>query len=254
MRPQIVLFGDSITEQSFGPGGWGAALTNTYSRKADVLVRGFGGYNTRWALFLLQHLFPLDATKPPAAVTIFFGANDAAVLGRASERQHVPIEEYKENLRKMVHHLKECSPTMLIVLITPPPVDEEGRIEFTRSLNGENASQLPERTNESAGLYAKQCIELASEMGLRLVNLWSRMQETEGWGKKFLSDGLHLTPEGNAVVHQEVVRVFEEAWFHAEEMPFDFPHHSKIDGKSPEKAFREHACNIDFSSKRVSPY
>lgn len=47
-----------------------------------------------------------DSTKPPVAATIFFGANDAALLGRTSERQHVPIEEYKENLRKIVHHLK----------------------------------------------------------------------------------------------------------------------------------------------------
>jgi len=42
----------------------------------------------------------------PAAATIFFGANDAALLGRTSERQHVPVEEYKENLKKIVHHLK----------------------------------------------------------------------------------------------------------------------------------------------------
>lgn len=33
MRPQIVLFGDSITEQSFRSGGWAAALADTYSRK-----------------------------------------------------------------------------------------------------------------------------------------------------------------------------------------------------------------------------
>lgn len=39
-------------------------------------------------------------------MTIFFGANDAALLGRTSERQHVPVEEYKENLKKMVQHLK----------------------------------------------------------------------------------------------------------------------------------------------------
>ncbi|KAF9671578.1 hypothetical protein SADUNF_Sadunf12G0062000 [Salix dunnii] len=107
MRPQIVLFGDSITEQSLRSDGWGSSLANTYSRKADVLVRGYGGYNTRWALFLLTHIFPLDSTKPPAAATIFFGANDAALLGRNSERQHVPVEEYKENLKKMVLHLKE---------------------------------------------------------------------------------------------------------------------------------------------------
>ncbi|XP_021895091.1 GDSL esterase/lipase At5g62930-like [Carica papaya] len=239
MRPNIVLFGDSITEQSFGSGGWGAALADTYARKADVILRGYGGYNTRWALFLLHHLFPLDSTKPPVATTIFFGANDAALLGRTNERQHVPVEEYKDNLRKIVKHLKECSPTMLIVLITPPPVDEEGRKIYAQSLHGENATKEPERTNEMAGVYAQQCFELAKELGLRCVDLWSKMQESEGWQKKYLRDGLHLTEEGNAVVYQEVMEAFREAWFDAEELPFDFPHHSKIDGKNPAKAFQE---------------
>lgn len=46
--------------------------------------------------------------------------------------------------------------------------------------------ELPERTNEVTGLYAKQCVELAKEMGLCSIDLWSKMQETEGWQKKFL--------------------------------------------------------------------
>lgn len=238
MRPQIVLFGDSITEQSFRLGGWGAALADTYSRKADILNRGYGGYNTRWALFLLHHLFPLDAPTPPVAVTIFFGANDAALLGRTRERHHVPLEEYKENLRKIIHHFKKCSPSVQALLITPPPVDEAGRIEYARSLYGDKAMQLPERTNEVAGEYAKQCVELARELGLPSVNLWSKMQETEGWQRKFLSDGLHLTPEGNAIVYQEVIKVFNETSLSATEMPSDAPHHSKIDGQNPEKAFQ----------------
>ncbi|KAK1363104.1 GDSL esterase/lipase [Heracleum sosnowskyi] len=238
MRPQIILFGDSITQQSFSLGGWGAALADTFSRKADVLVRGYGGYNTRWALFLLHHIFPLDATTPPFAATIFFGANDAALSGRTSERQHVPLEEYKENLRKIVHHIKECSNKVLVVLITPPPIDEDGRFKYARSLYGDEAMKLPERTNEVTGLYAKQCIELAEELGLPSINLWSKMQETDGWQKKFLNDGLHLTPEGNAVVHQEVARIFTESGLSAPEMPLDFPHHSKIDPVTPEKAFQ----------------
>lgn len=52
-------------------------------------------------------------------------------------------------------------------------------------------------------------------------------------------DGLHLSPEGNAVVHQELVKVLSELWFSAGEMPCDFPHHSIIDGKNPEKAFQQ---------------
>ena len=46
--------------------------------------------------------------------------------------------------------------------------------------------KLPERTNETTGFYAKQCIELAEELGLPSINLWSKMQETDGWQKKFL--------------------------------------------------------------------
>ncbi|XP_010251204.1 PREDICTED: GDSL esterase/lipase At5g62930 isoform X3 [Nelumbo nucifera] len=178
-------------------------------------------------------------TKPPVATIIFFGANDAALLGRNNERQHVPVEEYEENIRRIVNHLKEYSPTMLVVLITPPPVNEEGRKEYARSVYGEKAVDLPERTNEMAGVYAKLCVELAKELGLSSINLWSKMQETEGWEKKFLSDGLHLTEEGNAILHQEVVRVFNEAWLCASEMPYDFPHHSEIDWRNPENAFQQ---------------
>ena len=55
-----------------------------------------------------------------------------------------------------------------------------------RSVYEEKAMELPERTNEVTELYAKQCIALAKEMGLRSIDLWSKMQETEGWQKKFL--------------------------------------------------------------------
>ncbi|KAF7092941.1 hypothetical protein CFC21_095384 [Triticum aestivum] len=237
LRPRLVLFGDSITEQSFRPGGWGAALADTYSRKADVVVRGYGGYNSRWALFLIQRIFPLVGL-PPVATTIFFGANDAALPGRTSQRQHVPVEEYKQNLKTIVNHLKDCSKSMVILLITPPPIDEDGRERYARSQYGEDARRLPERTNEMAGVYAGQCMELAKEMDVQCVDLWSKMQATEGWQKLYLSDGLHLTPEGNALVHKEVVQTLRGAGLKAEDMPHDFPHHSKIDGAHPERAFQ----------------
>ncbi|KAF6157405.1 hypothetical protein GIB67_004343 [Kingdonia uniflora] len=128
---------------------------------------------------------------------------------------------------------------MIVVFITPPPVDEEGRKEYARSLYGEKTMEHPERTNETTGAYAKQCVELARELGFPSINLWSKMQETEGWQKKFLSDGLHLTEDGNAFVHNELVKVLNEAGVLAFKMPSDFPHHSEIDGKNPEKAFEQ---------------
>ncbi|XP_048539052.1 GDSL esterase/lipase At5g62930-like [Triticum urartu] len=82
-------------------------------------------------MFLMQRVFPLDGL-PPVATAVFFGANDAALLGRSCERNHVPVVEFKENLRAMVNHLKDCSKSMVILLITPPPVDEDGRERYAR--------------------------------------------------------------------------------------------------------------------------
>jgi hypothetical protein len=45
-RPQIILFGDSITEHASGRFGWAAELTAAYTRRADVINRGFSGYNS----------------------------------------------------------------------------------------------------------------------------------------------------------------------------------------------------------------
>ncbi|KAF7046239.1 hypothetical protein CFC21_055285, partial [Triticum aestivum] len=52
------------------------------------------------------------------------------------------------------------------------------------------------------------------------------------------SDGLHLTPEGNALVHKEVVGTLRGARLRAEVMPLDFPHHSKIDAIHQERSFQ----------------
>ena len=47
--------------------------------QADVVLRGYSGYNIAWASHLLDPLFPLGREAPPAMVTLFFGANDAAI-------------------------------------------------------------------------------------------------------------------------------------------------------------------------------
>jgi hypothetical protein len=41
-RRAIVVFGDSLTQRSFEPAGWGAALAHLYGRRCDVYNRGYG--------------------------------------------------------------------------------------------------------------------------------------------------------------------------------------------------------------------
>lgn len=57
-RPVIMLFGSSIVQYSFSNGGWGAILADIYARKADVILRGYQGWNSRRALHVLHKLFP----------------------------------------------------------------------------------------------------------------------------------------------------------------------------------------------------
>jgi len=82
VRPQWVLFGDSITQKAFSTGGWASVLADTWQRRVDVINRGYSGYNSRFATHLLNHIFP--PSTPVQLVTVFFGANDAALPDRTS--------------------------------------------------------------------------------------------------------------------------------------------------------------------------
>ncbi|GJP35976.1 hypothetical protein CLOM_g20517 [Closterium sp. NIES-68] len=245
-RPAFVLFGDSLTQKSFSPGGWGAALQNQYARKVDVVLRGYSGYNTRWALFLLPKLFPKGDTSlaPPALVTVFFGANDAALPGRTSGKQHVPIPEFKENLRVIVTHLQLLGPDVRVVLITPPPVDEAGRLEFAKATYGDKCMKEPERTNEVTGKYAGAVREVAEACGgVPVIDLWTVLQQQPHW-QSLLSDGLHLAPGGNKVLFEQLSALLQSSadWtppLVQETMPWDFPEHIDIDGENPGKAFKD---------------
>ena len=98
-RPTFVLFGDSITQASFSAqAGWGAMLADTWTRCADVINRGYSGYNTRWAREVASRVFARGgSTSRPALAVVWFGANDAA-KPEHNLRQHVPVAEFKVRL------------------------------------------------------------------------------------------------------------------------------------------------------------
>ena len=74
--------------------------------QVDVVLRGYSGYNTRWALKVLDKVFPRVEGGEPLAVTVFFGANDACLPDRYAAFQHVPLHEYMHNLHSIVSFLK----------------------------------------------------------------------------------------------------------------------------------------------------
>lgn len=110
-RPVILLLGDSLTEQGFGMQGrvgWAGLLAAAYSRRADVVQRGYFGYNTN---HIVQHVLPSvlqnDIMRNHQGdllfATVFVGANDAVLAGNA---QHVPLETYQQNLATIVTRIR----------------------------------------------------------------------------------------------------------------------------------------------------
>ncbi|GAB4816964.1 hypothetical protein N2152v2_004010 [Parachlorella kessleri] len=237
-RPQFLLFGDSITQRSFQYGGWGAHLANAYQRKVDVLNRGYSGYNSRWALQLLDRVLPEEKAGEILLATVFFGANDAALAERTSARQHVPLLEYRQNLRLIVLRLQRLR-VQAIVLITPPPISEPDRVIHVEKQYGVKLDQ-PERTNAVTGQYAKACIELGQELGLPVLDLWSALQAEEGWQRGLLEDGLHLTQAGNQRVAQLLLKLIEQEFpkLRYSALPDDAPLNADIDDKDPASSFQ----------------
>lgn len=204
-RSKIVLLGDSITQLSFQEGGWGAALANRYQRRCDVLNRGYSGYNSRWILELLKHE-SIERGKEVALWIVFLGANDAS-LAEHNLRQHVPLDEYRANLRRIAAYRGDGP----VVFVAPPPVCHAQRLEYQRQRYGARATGVLERTNENAGRYASACRDVAKELRVPCLDLWSIMQDHDDW-PKFLHDGLHLSAAGNRFLAEHLVELIQTAF------------------------------------------
>lgn len=59
---------------------FGPALQHAYLRRADIINRGFGGYNTKWLLPVLQKQI-LPSVFNVILWVILIGANDAMLPG-----------------------------------------------------------------------------------------------------------------------------------------------------------------------------
>jgi lysophospholipase L1-like esterase len=53
--------------------------------------------------------FQTPLVDAPLLVTIFFGANDAVMPDHIHNEKHVPLKEYKENLLKIISHIRVSS-------------------------------------------------------------------------------------------------------------------------------------------------
>ncbi|KAL7136246.1 hypothetical protein ABFS83_10G016900 [Erythranthe nasuta] len=205
-RPQFVLFGSSIVQQSFIDGGWGAILADLYDRKADIFLRGYSGWNSRRALQVLHQVFPRDADIQPSLVIVYFGGNDAMHPHPSGLGAHVPLREYIENMKKIYLHLKSLSEKTRIIFLTSPPLN----VAMIREHFG-SAHDNQIRSNESCGMYADALVDFCQQSNIKVINLWKAIQQREDWATACLTDGIHFSREGSEIVVKEILKVIKEA-------------------------------------------
>ncbi|KAI7737834.1 hypothetical protein M8C21_002897, partial [Ambrosia artemisiifolia] len=187
---------------SFGQEGWGATLADIYTRKADIFVRGYCGWNSRRAVQALDQVFPKDDAVQPSMVIVYFGGNDSVLPHPENQSSHVPLSEYVENMRKIYTHLKSLSETTRIIFLTAPPMNEAQLLQVL----GEDS-----RTNELCQKYADACEELCQEIGIEVINLCNAFKQHDNWMTTCFTDGIHLTPIGSKIVAKEILKVLKEA-------------------------------------------
>lgn len=185
-------------------------------RYLDVINRGFSGYNTKNAVELLPQIFlPPSPSNPKIeylvsdkicllvlrpccmfdVVTladsnhcmlqlVLLGANDAC-LPIPTNTQGVPIDEYKENLVKIITHDHIKAHNAKILLVTPPPVDE---IRITAL---DLAMGHPQATRQAAvsAAYSETARKVAADIpGVEIIDLH----------KAIMDEAISLTPDFDA--------------------------------------------------------
>ncbi|MEW5320404.1 MAG: hypothetical protein WDW38_011479 [Sanguina aurantia] len=260
-RPKIVLFGDSLTERSFDTGGWGAVVQSKYTRRADVVNRGFGGYNTRAAIAMAPNILAefQGGSQRMLLLVLWFGANDAALADGVNVVQHVPLEEYKRNLRAILAAVQEHAKGagVRVLLVTPPPVYGPGRIHYrTERFGKAGVEGKPlDRTNKNTGLYAAAVCALAQEKGLSVLDLHSLLnakaqkEGEDGFFTSILMDGLHFKAKGQAMVADLMLAKMEEAFpeLSPSALPMHYPGWEKIDTADPATTFSKLAAHAPAS-------
>jgi len=198
---KLVCLGDSLTAAENGYVG--ILKKKLGEKKVDVINAGLGGDKTPAALSRLRASV-IDLK--PDAVSIFLGANDAAVgRGVWADEPRVEPSAYKSNLIWIVH-LCRLAGIKKFSIATPA-----GQFEGA-ALAAYGAAAMP--------IYCLAAREAAEESKARLVPLdaafameWQTHGGSAKGGLLLTVDGVHMTQAGNELIASTMLAT----WFPAKQ-------------------------------------
>lgn len=191
-------------------------------------------------MVVLEELIPSPSSVKVDYVLLLLGANDAC-LPDSPSHQHVPLENYRANIKTILTHPSITAHKPTILLVTPPPI-HESHLEAEDLKKGYTGLT---RHQSFTAQYAQVIRELAAELkdqNVVLVDLWKALVDeaarltpgyvpgsgllgakdlgdNEGF-RKLLVDGLHFTGAGYKVFFDVVVPHVGQEWANE---PFNNP-------------------------------
>jgi lysophospholipase L1-like esterase len=166
-------------------------------------------------------------------MTIFFGANDARLPNTpGGPQQHIPIEEFTQNLIAIVQHPVVRAHTDIgLILITPPPVDERKALACDKAKDSQ-CGDVHRRRAPTTAAYAQAVRDVGRETGVPVIDLWTAMIARAGGTaadeddlivgdaaapvsvilQNLLDDGLHLSAAGYQVLYSELTALIAKQW------------------------------------------
>ncbi|KAJ9107536.1 hypothetical protein QFC21_000994 [Naganishia friedmannii] len=221
--PQIIVTGDSISQQAFKIGGYGAALIDAYQGKADVINRGMGGYNSEQLLKKLKDDFQWPSGGQTLLVIVHIGTNDATTHGI----QHVPVEDFTQNVKATLQSLKETQPNAQVILLTPSTVDMAAWSALGRE-QGMPSEFTDNRSPEAAKRIRDAVLDVAKEADVGVVDVWKLHDDAVKNGElktsELFSDGLHYSERGYAYINKALLQLLNTRYpsLSPESMPEGF--------------------------------
>jgi len=171
--PQVLLIGDSIRMS------YTKTVQDELAGVATVDSPAVNGSTSRRVLELLDGWL-VDAKPQIAHVNA--GLHDLAIDPEAKGRPRVELEEYEQNVRKIVQRLRAAGAKVIWALTTP--------------VNGQwhHARKGFDRWEKDVDAYNAVARRVCTELNVPITDLFKLVQD-RGPDSMLLEDGVHFKPE-----------------------------------------------------------
>ncbi|KAL2066058.1 hypothetical protein VTL71DRAFT_2129 [Oculimacula yallundae] len=231
--PKFILFGDDIThvatEQTSGF-DLVAEIQAALSIRVDVINRGYAGYNTDNALEIITSAIPTPEEAAVKFLVVWFGSNENNK--NSLHGKYVTPSQFRANVVQIITHPSVSAhlPSIHIILITPPPIDECMLANQMR-VNWRDVVEAETRKAKDVKRYRDIVKEVGKGREVPVLDCWGLFMKKAGWKEgeeeelpgadptkrnevlaELLTDGLHLTPAGYRLVFDDMMALIKYYW------------------------------------------